>query len=114
MLAFTEGALKYGRYNWRIAGVRSSIYHGAARRHLAKYWNGESVDPQTGVPHLASVMACCAILLDAGECGKVTDDRPPAAPLASQIDKLEAQVKALVGQFKDYAPHQYTIEDLPT
>ena len=54
-LAFSEGALKYGRYNWRIAGVRSSVYHAALLRHLSRWWNGEDADPDTGVPHLASV-----------------------------------------------------------
>jgi len=37
--AFLEGALKYGRYNWRICGVRASIYYAATKRHLKKWWN---------------------------------------------------------------------------
>lgn len=111
-LAFTEGALKYGRYNWRIAGVRASIYHAAARRHLAKWWNGEQCDQSTGVPHLASVMACCAILLDAASMGKISDDRPPSnlgVPVA--IDYSAMTVKALMQKFEGHDPHQYTIAD---
>lgn len=111
-LAFTEGALKYGRYNWRAAGVRSSIYHAAARRHLAKYWNGEWSDPKTKVPHLASVMACCAIILDAEHLNKLTDDRPPPARhLGELIDSMSAHVAHLKREFADHEPHQYTIAD---
>lgn len=111
-LAFTEGALKYGRYNWRVAGVRSSIYHAAARRHMAKWWNGENCDPTTGVPHLASIMACCAILLDAASMGKLADDRPPSnlgVPVA--IDYSALTVEALMRTFQEHHPHQYTIAD---
>ena len=102
-LAFTEGALKYGSSNWRVAGVRASIYKSAAERHLAKYWNGEWADPKTGVPHLASVMACCAIILDANLAKKLTDDRPPKVDMAGLIDGLEPVIKNLQDQFKDFA-----------
>jgi hypothetical protein len=40
-VAFLEGALKYGTANWRVAGVRTSIYYSALQRHLSKWWNGE-------------------------------------------------------------------------
>lgn len=53
-LAFTEGHLKYGGYNWRDAGVNASVYVAAALRHLTKWYNGEAFDPKTGVPHLAN------------------------------------------------------------
>lgn len=110
-LAFSEGALKYGRYNWRIAGVRASVYNAALRRHLSKWWNGEDVDPDTGVPHLASIRACCAILLDASLVGKLTDDRPPKANMTSQIDYANGVFLHLKDVFQTHNPKQYTIED---
>lgn len=110
-LSFLEGALKYGRFNWRIAGVRASIYAAAMRRHMNKWWNGEDVDPKTQVHHLASVMACCAIILDAKLVGKLTDDRPPRAAMGALIDKLEATAAQLRLTFKDHDPKQYTIAD---
>lgn len=79
-LAFVEGDLKYGGYNWRVAGVLSSVYVAAAKRHLAKWFNGEEVDPKTRVPHLASALACIAVLIDAVEHGNLNDDRPPVQP----------------------------------
>lgn len=112
-LAFAEGAAKYGGYNWRVAGVRASVYRSALERHLAKWWNGEWADEKTGVPHLASIIACAGILLDANAVGKLTDDRPPAAPLGPIIDGMEADVRRVVDMFSDYAPRQFTIADRP-
>lgn len=112
-LAFTEGALKYGRFNWRVAGVRSSIYHDAMRRHLAKWQNGENRDPVTNVHHLASVIACAGIIMDAAICGKLNDDRPPVAPLAQHIDNLSTLVPQLQEIFKDCNPHQHSCLDKP-
>lgn len=110
-IAFLEGALKYGKYNWRVAGIRNSIYLDAMERHYEKYKNGEDRDPITLVPHLASIMACCAIILDAKECGKLTDDRPPIAPASELIDQLAETVRYLQQLYTNESPHQYTIED---
>lgn len=110
-MAFLEGALKYGKYNWRIAGVRSSIYMDAMERHYEKFKNGEDVDKKTKIPHLASVMACCAIILDAHLVGKLTDDRPPGAPVSELLDGLVDHIEHLKDLFKDESPHQYILED---
>ena len=110
-LAFLEGALKYGKYNWRVAGVRASIYMDAMERHLEKWKNGEDEDPLTRVPHLASIMACAAILIDSALVGKCVDDRPPKADVGGYIDNLAVHVRYLQDLYKDESPHQCTIED---
>ena len=110
-LAFLEGALKYGQYNWRIAGVKVSTYVCAARRHLSKFWNGQDADPVTQVHELASVGACVAIMLDAMIVGKLKDDRPPKADMERALAdaaKVAAHLKQL---FKDHHPPQYTEQD---
>ena len=110
-LAFLEGAAKYGCYNWRVAGVRMSIYLAALERHFQKFKDGEWADEKTGVPHLSSMLACIGIILDAKLVGKLTDDRPPVAPTAALIASLEAHVPRLKELFKDCRPHQHTIMD---
>ena len=113
-LAFTEGAVKYGRYNWRVAGVSARIYHAAARRHLAKWWNGQDVDAATGVHHIDSAMACLAIIRDAMLYGKLTDDRPPAPhenAAAELVDAAEKQQAWIVALFAEHTPKQYSIAD---
>lgn len=114
-LALLEGALKYGRYNWRIKGVRVSTYLSAAKRHIDKYIEGQWADPKTKVPHLANALACITIILDAGLMGKLEDDRPPSLPNHDQwIDEQSAIVVHLKDIFKDCQPYQYTIADTTT
>ena len=71
----SNGANKYGRFNWREHQVSSTVYYDAAQRHLMAWFNGENIDPESGLPHLAHVMACCNILLDAEKNGKLNDNR---------------------------------------
>lgn len=120
-VAFLEGALKYGTANWRVAGVRSSIYYAALQRHLSRWWNGEECeqirDEETGevtegVPHLASALACIGIILDSREVGKLTDDRPPSANLSALLARLESgPTAALHDAYGDRNPRHYTIAD---
>jgi len=112
--AFLEGALKYGRYNWRICGVRASIYYSALKRHLKKWWNGQDHDPKTRVQHLVSALGCIGIMLDAELYGKLVDDRPPCPDpdaMAEMIDALETRVAHLKELFKDEKAYQFTIAD---
>lgn len=110
-LAQLEGALKYGTWNWRDAGVRASIYIAAIERHLEKFKNGEDRDPETLVHHLGSVMAGCAIMLDADPLGKLLDDRPPRAPTSERIDAAQLVVIHLQNMYRECNPYNYTIED---
>lgn len=70
------GAKKYGPMNWRKDAVSASTYYDAMLRHIFQYWDGDDMDPETRREHLAHVMACCAIIIDADWCGKLIDDRP--------------------------------------
>jgi len=110
-MAFFEGAQKYGRYNWRAVGVRASIYVSAARRHIMKWWNGEECSEDNGLPHLWNALACIAILIDAAECAKLEDDRPPSAPVSKMLDHMPPLMEALTEMHKERHPHQYTIAD---
>lgn len=111
-LAFLEGALKYGKFNWRIAGVRWSVYEAALKRHMVKVKEGEWKDPVTGVPHIGSMLACLMILADAAENGKLIDDRPPSMLTASDfVDSTVKDVAQLKRVFAKHDPKQYTIED---
>ena len=80
-LAMLEGALKYGRHNYRESGVRLSVYVDAIFRHLAALYEGEWYDPDTKgakIPHIIKIAACCAVVFDAHLFGKLVDDRPPS------------------------------------
>ena len=72
----TMGAAKYGKFNWREHTVSSSVYYDAAMRHLMAWYEGEDLDPESGLDHRAHVMACMNILMDAEDRGKLNDNRP--------------------------------------
>ena len=112
-MAFAEGASKYGAYNWRVAGVRMSIYMEAMERHRMKLWNGEWADPVTNVPHLASIIACAAIIADALACDKLTDDRPPPLDMAALIEYAEGVTRHVANINADKNPHHCTHLDAP-
>jgi hypothetical protein len=82
------GAAKYGAYNWREKAVRYSVYHAAAHRHLLAALDGETIDPESGVPHVAHAAACCAIILDAMATGNLVDDRPTPGAASQLIAEL--------------------------
>lgn len=94
-LGMTEGDCKYAGYNYRESGVGISTYVAAAMRHLFKYYNGEWADPKTKVPHLASFLACGAILVDGHEQGNMNDDRPPKQNMDKILTEFEAITKHL-------------------
>lgn len=79
-LAMMEGARKYARHNYRIAGVRASVYYDAAIRHLAAWWEGEDIDPDSGLSHLIKAAACMVVIRDSIIQGNWVDDRPPKTP----------------------------------
>ena len=69
------GASKYGAYNWRDTGVCATTYVSAIMRHLNAWRDGEDLDPESGISHIAHIAASCNILLDAQHCDKLQDDR---------------------------------------
>lgn len=110
-LALMEGALKYGRSNFRAIGVRASIYVDALRRHIAAYWEGEDADPDSGLPHLAHALACIAILVDAQAAGRLADDRAYPGGHRAAIDGLTPHVKRLKEKYQGRDVKHYTIVD---
>jgi hypothetical protein len=95
-----EGGWKYREANYRVIGVRASIYYDAAMRHLIAWWEGEDIDPASKIHHISKVMSCLAVLRDCqmqaenGSGVSYKDDRPPKSvvPMA----KLETQFKAML------------------
>lgn len=110
-IALLDGALKYGRSNWRVCGIRASIYVDAARRHLNAWFEGEANDPDSGVDHLGHALACIAIIVDARAIGKLMDDRQIHGGYRIMVDALTPQVARLKVKHADKAPRHYTIGD---
>ena len=111
-LAMLEGALKYGRGNFRPGGVRFSIYFDAARRHWNKILEGEWLDPDSGLPHIAHALACAAIVADSHATGNLTMDTNYPGGYAKVIGEWTPHVKRLKEKNKDKHPHHWTGQDV--
>lgn len=83
--ALAHGAAKYGEFNWRTIPIHAAPYIAAARRHLAAWTDGEDLDPESGLSHLAHVAATVAILMDAAAVGTLMDDRPKSGCVAGLL-----------------------------
>jgi hypothetical protein len=105
-LAMLEGALKYGRHNYRIAGVRGSTYYDATNRHLDDWWEGEDLDPKSGAKlhHIIKGMASLAVLYDSILAGNWTDDRPPRIGNPKWLDWYNEQAEIMVDACKNPKP----------
>lgn len=111
-IGLLEGALKYGRTNWRESGVRASVYVDACKRHLDAWFEGEDCAPDSGSPHLANALACLAIIVDAQAAGKLVDDRAyNGAGYRPFVDGLTEHVPRLRQMFAGHSPHQYSRAD---
>lgn len=89
------GAEKYGPYNWRETGVCATTYVSAIMRHLNAWRDGEDLDPESGISHIAHIATSCNILMDAAACGTLQDDRnkrPTDSFLGRFVVELEEEL----------------------
>ena len=108
-VAMLEGAAKYGRFNYRAVGVRASIYYDATMRHLMAWWEGEDIDPDSGMSHVTKALCTLAVLRDAQMQSMLTDDRPPrSAPFYPAMNDAAG---VILDKHADKKPRHYTIAD---
>lgn len=101
-LAMLEGALKYGRHNYRPAGVRASVYFDAAvARHLAAWWEGEDIDAESGLNHITKAIASLTVLRDSMITGNWVDDRPPRTVPDGFLAGINQHVKTLLAKYPE-------------
>lgn len=97
-LGLQEGALKYGRHNYRAIGVRTSVYYDATMRHLMAFWEGEDIDPDSQLSHVTKAISSLIVLRDSMLRGNCTDDRPPKSS-ENWIAPLNERASALVQRY---------------
>lgn len=108
-----EGGIKYGRHNYRVIGVRGSVYYDATRRHIDAWWEGQDVDPDSGLNHITKAICSLVVLRDAMIQGKFTDDRPPPTP-EEHREYVQGLVDSVFKRMEDGAvepKNPYTKED---
>lgn len=103
-LAMAEGARKYGRHNYRVVGIRASVYNDAIWRHRTQWWEGEDIDKDSGIHHLTKIAACALVARDAMFMEKFTDDRPPQYPNGLRMKKFNQKMADLIAMYPDCVP----------
>lgn len=100
-LAMMEGGRKYGTHNYRRVGVRASVYYDALMRHVMAWWEGEDIDPDSGLSHLIKAMACIVVLRDSMLKENWIDDRPIKNLLNTNI--LNEAAKNIIERYPNCA-----------
>jgi len=109
-LAMLEGSCKYGRHNYRIAGVRASVYFDAVvSRHLGAWWEGEDIDAESGLNHIDKAIAGLMVMRDSMLEGNFVDDRPPRT--MNDMAELNRLAGTIIDRYADKAPKHCTIAD---
>lgn len=98
-VALAEGALKYARHNYRKVGVRGSVYYDATMRHLMSWWEGESIDEDSGMSHVTKAITSLIVLRDSMMQENWVDDRPPKSK--PFYPELNQKMSALLDKYKD-------------
>lgn len=111
-LGMLDGSLKYGRHNYRVVGVRGSVYFDATMRHLSAWWEGEDIDADSGLSHVTKAISSLMVLRDAMLSNKLSDDRPPVTH-DGFIQEYNARAKALIEATEKPVP-PYTQENTTT
>jgi hypothetical protein len=109
-----DGALKYGRQNWRAADIQYTVYLDAIKRHADALLECEDTDPESGLHHLCHILATAGIIADALANDTIIDDRnytPEVGAWRKFVAALTPHVKRLKDLHKDKAPRHYTCED---
>lgn len=78
-LAMSEGALKYGKHNYRDSEhkILVSTYIDAVFRHVLQFWSyHEDIDVESKLHHGFKIMACLVVLYDSILNRNAKDDRP--------------------------------------
>jgi hypothetical protein len=93
-LGMLEGGLKYGSHNYRSSGVRSSVYFDALMRHIFAWWEGEEIDPDSGINHVSKALSSLVVLRDAMMNDMLNDDRPIAlkAGWVTEMNKKASEI----------------------
>jgi hypothetical protein len=62
---FSFGAAKYGEFDWYYDGKNTEWIRtfSSIQRHLFAWHNGEDIDPDSGLPHLAHATSQLMILM---------------------------------------------------
>lgn len=93
-----SGNVKYGPFNWRTDGPQLLTYIKAISRHLAAVLDGQWLDPESGLPHVAHIATSCNILLDSESLGLLLRDTMPPPGMFPAVLAADTEVRKCTSQ----------------
>ena len=78
----TFGAAKYDAENWRKLDDLQNRYTAGALRHIFAHMDGEELDPETNLSHLAHAMCCLLFKLEIELEERAEKERPREADIS--------------------------------
>lgn len=103
-VAMHEGSRKYGRHNYRVAGVRASVYVDALFRHIGAWYEGEDIDPDSKLSHVTKAITTLIVLRDSMMQGNWVDDRPPKTTDKEWLRTLNKAAGEVVDMYPNPVP----------
>ncbi|QNP78398.1 dATP/dGTP diphosphohydrolase domain-containing protein [Agrobacterium tumefaciens] len=101
-VAMLEGHKKgYGRHNYRVSGVKASVYVDAAMGHIMQWWEGEDIDADSQLSHITKAISSLVVLRDAMIQQQLNDDRPPKANLEAVRTELQRVVDEMFEKYPE-------------
>jgi hypothetical protein len=95
---FGRGAKKYAERNWEKGYLWSKTF-AALMRHCWAFWGGETIDPETGLPHMAHAAWHCFVLMEYTERYPKLDDRVPV----EVADGLDSKYPGIGGEHSNWS-----------
>lgn len=104
-LAMMEGGRKYGTHNYRVVGVRASVYYDAIMRHVMNWWEGQDIDPDSGLHPLIKAAASIVVMRDGMLMDNYVDDRPIKYPNGElNMPELNKKAGNIIEKYPDCVP----------
>lgn len=107
-LGLANGALKYGKANFKATPVLCSIYMDGFMRHMMAWLEGEEYDQDDGAPHLGAALANLAIIIEARANGTLIDDRPIGEGYLKEREMLTEIWQQIQKKHAGKNPHHFT------
>tara|TARA_Y100000748_G_C15309854_1_gene415731 strand:+ start:86 stop:493 length:408 start_codon:yes stop_codon:yes gene_type:complete len=89
----TYGAEKYDAENWRKVDDLQNRYTSAALRHIFAHIDGEKLDEETGLSHLAHAMCCLLFKLEDELLGESEEKRTRETDAGKHSTCYESSVR---------------------
>ena len=89
----TYGAEKYDAENWRKVDDLQNRYTSAALRHIFAHIDGEKLDEETGLSHLAPAMFCLLFKLEDELLGESEEKRTRETDAGKHSTCYESSVR---------------------